>query len=395
MKKTTLILTGILISIICCYLSWISCQPIAASKIIMNTRDTESVAETTARRYSIAFILGEDKEADNPYYNEAFRYYTTNPDEKTDFIIRTCRSMLEVKKHLERNQPANGVAWGTIHLVSHGNQWTGLSVKVTPDSKRATTQRIIEYVQSNLFEPLEQTVVDTQTKIFLHGCGVGNNQPLVEAISFFFGGRGLVFAPKLFEYYASVGSEENLKSQRYMARNWFVSYPMGVKPSPYSLASELREKYPDVIVDWQGAVTRKHPRWIGDVYHYTFEVPARWIIPVDAAPDLSEENLQIKWLHSQQIVVNELKGLQIPIEKFKWSLSNGYTETKAGLMTPAVFVKGHCTMWCVLQALTDGHEKNGALQKPFTAELTDTLFYYSSRQAKLAPLGLAMSYLHQ
>jgi hypothetical protein len=386
MKRTLITLAGIFTSITCCYLLWFSTEPVASSERVTMTSAPIAPHKITQSRLSIAFILGEDKEADNPYYAEAMRYYTTHAEGKTDFIITTCRSLTEVKDYLKKNALCNDNPWGKIHLVSHGNQWTGLSVKVTPDSKRATVDRIVEYTQSGMFELLDHTVVDSQTTIFLHGCGVGNNRDLVNAVRKFFSGKNeqpIIFAPKLFEYYASSGSEKNLQSQHYLAQSWFVNYPMGDKPSSGSLTSELREKYNDARVDWQSALSHEQPRWIGDAYHYTFEVPVKWIIAVDSVPDLTEENQNV-WLHDQQQIVDELKALQIPVEKFKWSFSSGYTETKSGGKSRAVFVKGYCTMLCVLQVLTDGQNEHLALQKPFAPALTDTRFYYSTGQKALA-----------
>jgi hypothetical protein len=380
-KRKLIILGGILTTVVCCYLVWYSREAVQSEHYKPPTEDSVLSMVKTEDRVSIAFILGEDKEKDNPYYEEARRYYTTNSEGKTDRVVSTCRSLLEVKDYLKANTPSNGLAWGTIHLVSHGNQWTGLSVKVTPDSKRATTQRILDYTQSIMFESFDETVVDSTTKIFLHGCGIGNNGDLVEAIRLFFGfknGQPGIVAPKLFEYYASSGSEENLQSLRYLAESWLVSYPMGDKLKSNFLANELREKYAEAKVDWQDALSREQPRWIGDTYHYTFEVPVKWIIAVDSLPDLQDEVQQTKWLQTQQQIVDELEVLQIPIEKFKWSFSSGYVENNAGLKTSAVVVKGYCTMLCVLQALTEDYNPRVLLQKPFVADLTDTRFYYSA-----------------
>lgn len=388
MKKTTwIMLAGILTSIVCCCLAWSSRQPVNTSRDIANVSDTTHIASIIVRRPSIAFILGEDKEADNPYYDEAFRYYSTNPEGKTDFVIRSIRSLVEARAYLQGNKPSNAPAWGTVHLVSHGNQWTGLSVKVAPGSKRANTQRIVEYIQSDSFEALQPSVVDSQTKIFLHGCGVGNDASLVDAVTMFFGGKNnqpMVFAPKLFEYYASTGAGKDLRSQRYMAQNWLISYPMGEKPSAGVLTNALREKFSGARVDWSGALLREQPRWIGDVYHYTFEVPVKWTIQVDSLPDLSHENQRIVWLQTQQHIVNELNRLQIPAEKFKWSFSSGYTKTEAGVKRAAISVKGYCTMLCVLQALTDDHNVTAILRRPIVPDLTDKRFYYSSHQTRLA-----------
>jgi hypothetical protein len=387
MKKTTLIiLAGILTSICCCYIWRSSQKTVPLTTRIECANDTALYVDPSTDRSSIAFILGEDKEADNPYFREAVRYYTTNPEAKTDFIVSTFRSLVEVKDYLEQNTPCNGLPWGTIHLVTHGNQWSGLSVRVVRGEKRATTKRILEHMQSNPFEPLNEAHVDNETRIFLHGCGVGNDGDLVDAIALFFKGKNgqpVVVASKMFEYYASTGSEQNLQSQRYMARGWLVSYPMGDKPSFTALTNELREKFSDTRVDWQLALSQEQPRWIGDVYHYTFEVPVRWVIPVDAAPRLPKENQQHAWLQTQQQIVDHLKVLQIPIENFKWSITSGYTLTKAGLPSRAVTVKGYCTMLCVLQVLTDDHDNGLILQKPLTSDFNDMRFYYSTGQTKL------------
>ncbi len=387
-NKKLIIFAGILTTIICCYLGLLSSQRSELSvSSPVKTIDTMSCATLPDKRLSIAFILGEDKETDNPYYEEATRYYTISPDGKTDIVVRTCRSLLEVKNYLKTNLPSNGLAWGDVHLVSHGNQWTGLSVKVTPDSKRATTQRLTGHTQSAAFTVLDQTVIDSGTRIFLHGCGIGNNADLVEAVRSFFSfknGLPAIIAPKLFEYYASSGSGDDLQSQRYLAESWLVCYPMDDKPTQASLTNALRDKYVDASVDWQGALSREQPRWIGDVYHYTFEVPVKWVIPVDSLPELGEQAQQITWLQSQTQIVDELKALQIPIEKFKWSTSGGYVDTESGARSQAIFVKGYCTMLCVLQALTDGHDERMMLQKPMLSSTTDTRFYYSSPETRLA-----------
>jgi len=385
MKRTLITLAGILTSTACCYMLWFSTVPAPLSKGVVVPSDSIMQDKITSR-LSVAFILGDDKEVDNPYYHEAMRYYTTNPEGKTDVIVTTCRSLTEVKAYLKKNVPGNGIPWGTIHLVSHGNQWTGLSVKVTPDSKRATPERIVTHMQSSSFELLDQSLVDAETKIFLHGCGVGNNRDLVHAVGAFFRSKDeqpMVYASKLFEYYASAGSEKNLQSEHYLAQSWFINYRMDFKPSVSLLTNELREKYPEARVDWQSALSREQPRWIGDVYHYTFEVPVKWIIPVDTVPQLTKETQNV-WLHHQQQITDELKALQIPVEKFKWSFSSGYAETKSGNKSRAVFVKGYCTMPCVLQAVTDGqNEQHRMLQKPFVPALTDAQFYYRAGQKVL------------
>ena len=93
-------------------------------------------------RKSITFILGEDKETDNTYYQEAMHYYRHNQNGKTDYVITHCRSLHEVKLYLTENKPINNNPWGLINLVAHGNHLLGLSVKITTDSKRTTSEHL-------------------------------------------------------------------------------------------------------------------------------------------------------------------------------------------------------------------------------------------------------------
>ncbi len=98
---------------------------------------------------------------------------------------------------------------------------------------------------------------------------------------------------------------------------------------------------------------------------------------------LTEETQNV-WLHNQQQIINELNALQIPVERFKWSFSSGYAETKSRQQSRRLFfVKGYCTMLCVLQVVTDGQNKHLMLQKPFVPALTDTHFYYSAGEKAL------------
>jgi hypothetical protein len=385
MNKSILIkFSGIITAIICCYSLWSSKNQRPSSTGIRETISSpiSGLAKSDVQQ-SIAFILGKDKDDNNKYYEEALHYYTTNSKGKTDYLITNCRSLSDVKNYLKTNRPSNGLPWGRVHLISHGNQWTGLSVKVYPGSKRATPERITDLIQSDTFECLPSTIIDSRTKIFVHGCGVGNDSALIEAIGDFMSSktnRPVIHAPKLFEYFASVRNENEIVSERYLSECWFVSYPMENRPSNLTVIKKLREKYSDAPVDWRSSLQRKKPRWIGDAYHYTFEVPVKWITPAtDSLSDLSTNESQIVWLKKQHQIVEALDKLQIPIENFKWTFSVVYKESNdGGNKVPLFLVKGYCTILCVLSVLTDGHSETLTLQKPFVPDVNDNRFYYTS-----------------
>jgi hypothetical protein len=170
-------------------------------------------------------------------------------------------------------------------------------------------------------------------------------------------------------------------TQRYLANVWTLYYKMDEVPSANVLMNEFRDKYIDVSVDWQGALSREQPRWVGDVYHYTFEVPVKWVVPIvdsQSLPDFSSLDSQYLWLRNNATIMDELDRLDIPCTKFNWSFSKVYVDNPDGTKSEAVWVKGYCTIVCVLQALTDGRDDRSALHRPFTPNLNDTRFYYAT-----------------
>lgn len=388
-RSTLLLAAGILAGALCSYYNVRSIRNLL-TKSAVNPQRKDTVLNDciaaykrpdTPVRESITFILGEDKTNDNRYYEEASRYYANHPDGKTDYLVTTCRSLVEVHNYLEKKATANGLPWGLVNLVSHGNQWTGLSVKVAPDSKRSSAARIDEYIQSNTFLPLPKTKIDRKTEFFIHGCGVGNNEALVNNLAQVFRGEDCqpnVRASKLFEYYASVQHNNVIQSEHYLANSWMTCYPMNEKPLINTLCNTLHDQYPDTNIDWHQALQQASPRWIGDSYHYTFEVPVKWIVPVNSLPDVSTSEKQISWLVSQKQIVDELSGTNISIDRFSWSFTTVYVNSGEDSKSPALLIKGYCTVLCVLQALTQHHNRMLLLQKPFTPALDSKQYYYAT-----------------
>lgn len=325
---------------------------------------TAILNENTVSRESITFILGEDREEDNPYYAEAINYYLFNEEGRTEYLVTECRSLLEVRNYLCDNPPSNKQPWGLINLVSHGNQWMGLSAKVTPDSKRASTEIVNEYINNGLFPEIPDSLLDGDSELYIHGCGIGKNKLLVQAIQKAFGGNKnlpAISASELYEYYTSVKYNGVIQqSERYLAKTWSVSYKMGYKPSDAQLCRQFNALYPDITIDWQDALSREQPRWTGDSYHYTFEVPVKWIIPYpdrDSMPDVSSKELQLNWLRKQENICSMLNKIDIPIEKFNWWFRTVYVNNEDGTRSPAIWVKGYCTILIIIQPELNNNER--------------------------------------
>ena len=107
-----------------CAYQLMSCNNINEKK---NT--SPSLGRTTAvKRNNITFIMGEDKKESNPFYSEAYRYYAVNDTGPNQSIYNSCRSLKEVMDHLSDRNISNGLPWGEINIVVHGNAWKSLKI---------------------------------------------------------------------------------------------------------------------------------------------------------------------------------------------------------------------------------------------------------------------------
>lgn len=366
-----------------------SCNNIKKRQSAESVRDIiiKQEIKKTEQRESVTFILGEDESVDNPFYTEATNYYLYNREGKTEYVVKTCRSLSEVREWLSDNPPFNKLPWGLINLVSHGNQWVGLSIKVTPESKRATPKRTKEYLEKGKFKKLSDSVIDNKSEIFIHACGVGNNKEFVNTISDIFAAgssKPLVRASKLFEYYTSVKNNNVVReSQRYYSKAWFTSYKMGNKPNDNILVDRLKRKYLDSDIDFKYALCKENNHQTGEPYYITVDVPVLWIIPFsckDSLPDLSSEDKKIEWINTQTHIIKSLEQIEIPVDKFKWRHRNVYVKNDDGTKSPAVLLNGFSTMLCVLKTLTNDSINNKSLfAEPFVPDLDDGSYYYIRR----------------
>ncbi|MBN2612036.1 MAG: hypothetical protein JXB00_10815 [Bacteroidales bacterium] len=335
-------------------------------------------------RKNVTFILGEDREKDNPYYTEAENYYLYNKDDKTNDVVTGLKCLAEVSKYLKDNPPENQLPWGTINLVSHGNQWIGLSVQIEPGTGRTTAERLEAYMANDALKPLPDKIVDGRTIILIHGCGIGNNQCLIESIAKFFrsdSSAPVVRASRLFEYYTSLKKDGKvIATQRYFAKAWMTTYKMGYLPDTDEIISDFAEKYPDATVNWQYALSKTCPSWAGDLYHYTFEVPVKWVINInkaDSLPDFSSQKNRCNWAKKQKEIANQLEKLEIPAEKFNWWIRKVYVNNTDGIRSQALWVKGYATIVCIVMPLTDEKHNISNLPQPFCPDVYDNRYFYT------------------
>ena len=329
-----------------------SCEP---------KRTPSKVQHKQAQREAITFIMGFDADAKNPFYRNAELYYRYNESEKTELVITSCHSLFAVQEYLMEYAPKNQQPWGLINLVSHGNPYLGLSVKISPDGKRATADRIRESIENGRLQRLPEYLIDDDTQLVLHSCGLGNNRNLVDAITSAFSTKEAspkVEASPYFEYY--VPDKENKQQVRkFMGGFWFFHYKMGYKPENMVIENKLANKYPDSDVNWKQALMKEEASEVGDLFHYTFEVPVKWVFTYDCkedVPQLDTKSSILQWAKEHPKIGKDLQKLDIPPEKFNWWLRNIYVKNEDGSKTPALWVKAYCTTLCVIKLLPDNNK---------------------------------------
>ena len=316
----------------------------------------EVVIDPKPQAEKITFILGDDKDENNPFYQKTEMYYRHHPLNKTERVITHCQSLVEVQEYLANN--TNDKPWNLINLVSHGNQYLGLRVKIEPEGKRASPKRILEAINNGTLKTLSKEVINEETTIALHGCGLGNNQELVDAIGMAFSTkdtRPKLIASNNFEYYVSNEINE-LNVTKFQAGFWTLYYKMGYKPSNRVIERRLSKKYPEVSIDWAEALSKKEATQANDVFHYEFNVPVKWVFRYetnDKLPDLDSKKEVLEWVSNHTTIMADLKKLDIEPEKFNWWLREIYVKNEDGTKSPAVWVKGYCTILCVLKLLPE------------------------------------------
>ena len=145
--------------------------------------DTLAQPCDTIPRISVTFIMGRDLSAYNPYYSLANQYYRLNPDERTEVVVDSLTALSQVLDWLRLHPADNGLPYGLVNLVTHGNEFIDLQMTVTPGGSRTSAESLFQAMADSLLLPPDSTVIDRHTLIYLHGCAVGQNQSLLDGLA--------------------------------------------------------------------------------------------------------------------------------------------------------------------------------------------------------------------
>lgn len=340
------------------------------------------VQADTIQRTSITFILGKDDEyGDNPYYTLANHYYRIHPLEKTEMVVDSLSSLSEVMNYLETHRPENGLPWGLINLVSHGNEFVDLSMRVIPQGHRTSAQSLKDAVKENLLQPLDTTLIDSATTIYLHGCAVGNNQGLLDALIGAIGGKfckATLKASKLFEYYAYTSNGRNPQSiKHYFAKVWYAFYNPDTILNENKIIGQLKKRYPTESVNWSEAIRRDYQTNPSQCYHITFIVPVVWddiYKTPDERPIFFSQEEREQWLKNQKGLHRLIRQTKVPASYFDMKYNHVSLKMTSGDVYYSMRVKARAGVMCLIQPLIN-QEQDEYRYEPFKPETNDTCFF--------------------
>ncbi len=372
-----------LCSVLCAVLL-LSCKGRGDTVPVQASEVCDTLPCDTVRRTAITFIMGEDNSLYNQYYTLAGYYYRLNPEERTEVVVDGLTSLSQVLDYLGKHPTENGLPYGLINIVSHGNEFVDLQMKVVPGGRRTSAEALFDAMLDGTLVPPDSTVVDSQTVVFLHGCAVGNNQMLLNMLARAFGdANGVkVKASKLFEYYAYLSQNKNPMSVRhYYARTWYAFYHPDSVMDEQAMVRQLRQRYPDDTTHWQEGLRRRLQNNPSELYHYSFEVPCAYeeVYEVgERLPAVNGPQQRRQWLKEHPEFAELMAVTHVPQQYFQLKFYRRTYLTEDEELLYGLVAKARAGVVCLIQPLTVT-DTMGMPYSPYRPEEDDsTIFAFST-----------------
>ena len=340
--------------------------------------DTSPPPPEAPPRTSVTFIMGRDNSAYNQYYTLAGLYYRLNPDERTEVVVDSLTALSQVLHWLNAHPAEDGQPYGVVNLVSHGNEFVDLQMTVTPDGPRTSAYSLRQALADTILPVPDSTIVDRHTLVYLHGCAVGQNQPLLDQLAIAFGGRAVVKASRLFEYYAYLSPNHNPQSIRhYFARTWYAFYHPDSAYSEAALVRQLRRRYPADTTHWGEGLRRRLQDNPSQLYHFSFTVPCLWdeVFPSSAQfPAVGSRQQQRRWVEESPQFRALLDSTHIPQRYFQTKFYRQTLLLDDDSLAYGLRVRARAGVICLIQPLV-APDSAGQHYLPFTPSPTDTAIF--------------------
>lgn len=310
---------------------------------------------TEVARQDITFIIGEDKNVKNPFYQYAEQYFKTHPDVRTDLVITDESSLEGMMNRLEKIYVASQRKFDKINLVVHSNPWSGISMPLVEGGNRINKELLQNALENDsIFS--DYKMIDQNTNIYIHACGLGQNTELVKDLKQVIAtdearAPSLMVSPQ----YVNFSQEEGLFTKKNMTA-YYAFFPTAYRPANLHLARQLREKYPEAEVDWLQALGKDLESNGSGAFSYTYNIPVEWTIeyPEYDVPALENEMDKMEWLMNQDELLDIIDKIGIPFDYFRWRIKKGSKVDQDYIEVPYIQVKGKVTVICILKAQEEG-----------------------------------------
>jgi len=310
--------------------------------------------EDSQERPSITFIVGEDKPG-HSYFSQAEEYFSWNERDKTNEIVKSCRSLGDIIDHLNQKAVEKQKTWGTINVVLHGNVWTGLSMDITQGGHRATPKRLVQALLLRSYPELYTETMDSCSQINFYGCGIGKNPLVVQSLEQIFtptNGEN----PEIFispEYVVFSSSKNATSPMMLKANYWPYIFKRGYEPGISTIVNELKKTYPSENIDWQAALEKEELTGDESNFKQSFHIPIVHTViypSKESRPSVNTKEEKESWVADQDALIEKISAVGIPQDKFTWTVNKIKYKNSDGTIEPAIKAIGMATILCVLEA---------------------------------------------
>lgn len=315
------------------------CASLRSSKCVSSPKGGES----------ICFIMGEDKNSET-FYTLGAEHFQEDRIVKTDRMISHIRSLESLVRFLNFEKP--DTPYERIEIVLHGNTWSGMATDIVDGGERAYPKDFLKAVLLGELPKLQPGVIDTHTVINIWSCGIGRNPIINLAFTRLFTDTNdvlpKVHTSKDFVIFRRV--KENEPAQRLSANFWPYFFKRGLRPSESYIASELAKQYPEEDKPWLGIL--QDEELDKNEFERSFHVPVSWTVIYDEKedrPGVNTEEEKMNWIHSQPSLMKKIDELEIPIDKYNWTVNKIIHTDANGDKVPAIKAIGMSTVLCVLE----------------------------------------------
>lgn len=297
-----------------------------------------------AQRQNVVFILGEDTDESNHYYEAATAFYLTQDTDNQQIVNKNCRSLTEVVNYLNQSKQS----FRNITLVAHGNEWTGLKVPIFQQTKERTTASTLKKaMKNNAFQKIKGGIIDEKTTIMIQGCAIGKDKDLLSALRDFFGGNVIIQSPEQFVVYQA-------NHKMYLADYFYAFQHPDSLFSQNKILTQWQKNYPNEKTDWQTVLTQTKTNDPEKPFVYRFKIPIHWTITFEneaQRPIFSDTKAFQNWLFSQEKVLLSLQKTNLDPNFFRWKYSNIMHTLDNGKSVSAIKIDGLCQVICALKPL--------------------------------------------